>query len=92
VAHIGGEGGKARAATERPRVGGSVQTWTYEPSGCVVTEAKSIWLTFDMSGRRRAQPFDCPLDGSPERRAPPHTDHEPGTVATHAMAAGSVAD
>jgi hypothetical protein len=50
VAHIGRDGGKARAATERPRVGGSVQTWTYEPSGCVVTEAKSIWLTFDMRG------------------------------------------
>jgi hypothetical protein len=63
VAHIVGDGGKARAATERPRVGGGVQTWTYEPSGCVVTEAKSRWLTFDMRGRRRAQPFACPLDG-----------------------------
>ena len=62
MAHIGGDGGKARAATERPRVGGNVQTWTYEPSGCVVTEAKSRWLTFDMRGRQKAQLFGCPLD------------------------------
>jgi hypothetical protein len=45
-----GDGGRARTATERPRVGNSVQTWTYEPSGCGVTEAKSLWLTFDMRG------------------------------------------
>ncbi len=26
-------------------------------------------LTFDISGRRRAQPFDCPLDGRVRRLA-----------------------
>ena len=67
MAHIGGDGGKARAATERPRVGDSVQTWTYEPSGCVVTEATSRWLTFDMRGDRKAQPFGHPLDGRVRR-------------------------
>jgi hypothetical protein len=50
VANIVGDGGKAGTATERPRVGRSGRTWTYEPSGCGVTEAKSIWLTFDMRG------------------------------------------
>ena len=25
-------------------------------------------LTFDISGRQRAQPFDCPLDGRVRRR------------------------
>jgi hypothetical protein len=62
VAKIVGDGGRARTATERPRVGKSVQTWTYEPSGCGITEAKSIWLTFDMSGRPRLA-VGCPLDG-----------------------------
>ena len=49
-------------------------------------------LTFDMRGPQKARPFGHPLDGGLERRAPPHTDHEPGTVAMHAVVAGSVAD
>ena len=63
MARIGGDGGKARTTTERPRVGKSGRTSTYEPSGRVVTEAKSIWLTFDMRGTQKAQPFGHPLDG-----------------------------
>jgi hypothetical protein len=62
VANIVGDGGKAGTATERPRVRRSGQTWTYEPSGRVVADAKSIWLTFDMRGDRKAQPFGHPLD------------------------------
>ena len=68
MARIGGDGGRARTATERPRVGKSGHTSTYEPSGCVVTEAKSIWLTFDMRGAQKAQPFGHPLDGMVRRR------------------------
>ena len=36
-------------------------------------------LTFDMNGDWRPQAGRRPLDGSLERRAPPHTDLEPGT-------------
>ena len=41
-------------------------------------------LTFDISGRRRAQPFDCPLDG----RVRPHrwsTDYDNERYLTEAF-------
>ena len=62
MANILGDGDRARTATERPRVGKNGQASKYEPSGCVVTEAKSIWLTCEVRGRQKAQPFGCPLD------------------------------
>src|SRR5881409_1563051 len=50
---------------------------TTGPLGCECVAHEG--LTFDMSGRQKAQPFGCPLDGG----VSPQTDEEHKTLPLH---------